>query len=135
LNIQKYSHTRLQREAEQRRAGLLKIRRLGRQNGARDARVIDEENASEDEPLLSRTTSRPSRLSGQSNRARVNETSLLLGEKDVGGEVSFLKSPYWWLGLTMMVFGETGNFLAYGRVFQTDYKLFCIANQIRFRTC
>ncbi|KAI5812991.1 magnesium transporter NIPA-domain-containing protein [Pyronema omphalodes] len=114
LNIQKYSHTRLQREAEQRRAGLLKIRRLGRQNGARDARVIDEENASEDEPLLSRTTSRPSRLSGRGNGARVNETSLLLGEKDVEGEVSFLKSPYWWLGLTMMVFGETGNFLAYG---------------------
>lgn len=27
---------------------------------------------------------------------------------------SYLKSPYWWLGLVFMVVGEAGNFLAYG---------------------
>ncbi|OAP56680.1 hypothetical protein AYL99_08792 [Fonsecaea erecta] len=27
---------------------------------------------------------------------------------------SYLKSPYWWLGLVLMIIGETGNFLAYG---------------------
>ncbi|EXJ80529.1 hypothetical protein A1O1_08675 [Capronia coronata CBS 617.96] len=27
---------------------------------------------------------------------------------------SYLKSPYWWLGLVLMVIGEAGNFLAYG---------------------
>jgi len=27
---------------------------------------------------------------------------------------SYLKSPWWWLGIVMMTVGETGNFLAYG---------------------
>lgn len=27
---------------------------------------------------------------------------------------SYLRSPYWWLGLVLMVIGEAGNFLAYG---------------------
>ncbi|KAG9783120.1 hypothetical protein HRR83_002004 [Exophiala dermatitidis] len=27
---------------------------------------------------------------------------------------SYLKSPFWWLGLVLMVIGEAGNFLAYG---------------------
>lgn len=28
--------------------------------------------------------------------------------------MSYLKSPYWWVGLVLMCLGETGNFLAYG---------------------
>lgn len=33
---------------------------------------------------------------------------------DGQGRPSYLKSPYWWLGLVLMVIGEAGNFLAYG---------------------
>ncbi|GAB7360275.1 hypothetical protein MBLNU230_g8033t1 [Neophaeotheca triangularis] len=38
------------------------------------------------------------------------------GEEEQGGqkEKSYLKSPYWWLGIGMMTVGEAGNFLAYG---------------------
>ncbi|KIW75456.1 hypothetical protein Z517_10197 [Fonsecaea pedrosoi CBS 271.37] len=38
-------------------------------------------------------------------------------EKDSANDAeraSYLKSPYWWLGLVMMIIGEAGNFLAYG---------------------
>jgi drug/metabolite transporter (DMT)-like permease len=33
---------------------------------------------------------------------------------DDSGKASYLKSPYWWLGLVLMIIGEAGNFLAYG---------------------
>lgn len=35
-------------------------------------------------------------------------------EDDESGRASYLKSPYWWLGLVLMIIGEAGNFLAYG---------------------
>lgn len=35
-------------------------------------------------------------------------------EDDDHRRESYLKSPYWWLGLVLMVIGEAGNFLAYG---------------------
>lgn len=31
-----------------------------------------------------------------------------------GDRKSYLKSPYWWIGIVLMCLGETGNFLAYG---------------------
>jgi drug/metabolite transporter (DMT)-like permease len=33
---------------------------------------------------------------------------------DEQGRPSYLRSPYWWLGLVLMIVGEAGNFLAYG---------------------
>lgn len=36
------------------------------------------------------------------------------GFDDESGRPSYLKSPYWWLGLVLMIIGEAGNFLAYG---------------------
>lgn len=31
-----------------------------------------------------------------------------------GNRKSYLRSPYWWVGIILMVLGETGNFMAYG---------------------
>lgn len=31
-----------------------------------------------------------------------------------GHRKSYLRSPYWWVGIVLMVLGETGNFMAYG---------------------
>lgn len=31
-----------------------------------------------------------------------------------GKRKSYLKSPYWWVGIVLMIVGEAGNFLAYG---------------------
>lgn len=35
-------------------------------------------------------------------------------EEAHGDRKSYLKSPYWWVGIVLMCLGETGNFLAYG---------------------
>lgn len=35
------------------------------------------------------------------------------GEKDVRRK-SYLRSPYWWVGIVLMCLGEVGNFMAYG---------------------
>lgn len=36
------------------------------------------------------------------------------GEDSQGNKKSYLKSPYWWVGIVLMTLGETGNFMAYG---------------------
>ena len=36
-----------------------------------------------------------------------------LNEVDSGGARSYFELPMWWLGMTLMTLGETGNFLAY----------------------
>lgn len=35
-------------------------------------------------------------------------------ESDADARKSYLRSPYWWIGIALMTIGETGNFLAYG---------------------
>lgn len=183
LNIQKYSHTRLQREALRRRtgrpgtsrrradtaesagapgapgsagsagsAGSTGVAVLANGNAAatdanageeaisaNEAADIDIDNddsdddgndddelADEDQPLLSRTSSRLVRRTPRNGLPRgaspPHEMSMLLPpspNKEVTrfghqADVSYMTSPYWWLGLTLMFFGEAGNFLAYG---------------------
>lgn len=36
------------------------------------------------------------------------------GDEGYGHRKSYLKSPYWWVGIILMCLGEIGNFLAYG---------------------
>lgn len=35
-------------------------------------------------------------------------------EQKAGGETEYLKSKLWWLGISLMILGEVGNFVAYG---------------------
>lgn len=180
LNIQKYSHTRLQREALRRRTGRpatsrcwddtaaaagaaraagaagAAVRMNGNATAAATADVDadeeatfvneavdididsdsdndnnndandDDEPADEDQPLLSRTSSRLVRRNPRNGLPRgtspPHEMSTLLPlppHKEMArlghqADVSYMTSPYWWLGLTLMFFGEAGNFLAYG---------------------
>lgn len=179
LNIQKYSHTRLQREALRRRIGRPATSRRWadtagaeaagtagaavRLNGSATAAAAaadadadeeatfaneaadididsdsdndnnydgndDDEPADEDQPLLSRTSSRLVRRNPRNGLPRgtspPHEMSTLLPlspHKEMArlghqADVSYMTSPYWWLGLTLMFFGEAGNFLAYGAV-------------------
>ena len=46
--------------------------------------------------------------SSSSNASNNSDTSEETNEKN------YLRSPYWWLGIVLMVVGEGGNFLAYG---------------------
>lgn len=133
LNIQKLSHTRLEREEEHRRENRLKQRRLAAEEhrvlDGEETLVEDEEEEEEDEeeddeePLLSRSVS-TSKILKRPRQQRANntldgppETPARHSEKDdeLGmSNVSYISSPYWWLGLVLMFFGECGNFLAYG---------------------
>ncbi|KAF2755962.1 DUF803-domain-containing protein [Pseudovirgaria hyperparasitica] len=129
LNIQRYAHIRLEREAEEKERRLKRERAeiesagygtngVGsqsiddmdgkRSNGKNvdghggDADSID---TGEAEPLLSR--------SGH-GRASSDSEATIRPDSDELRTTNYLKSPYWWTGIILMIIGEAGNFLAYG---------------------
>ncbi|KAJ6186009.1 hypothetical protein N7519_007310 [Penicillium mononematosum] len=112
LNIQRYAHIRIAREWEQgknRGRGFTNGTRVGLRGRSpgqyRDSEQNDFEPYRDDD---GDDTER--RNTGSSSRA----TST--GSKDGanGNRKSYLKSPYWWVGIVLMVVGEMGNFMAYG---------------------
>lgn len=68
--------------------------------------AADDETADERAPLKGPSTIRSS--SSSTVRPRKND------EQDDGEKTSYLRSPYWWLGIVLMTIGEAGNFIAYG---------------------
>ncbi|KAJ5573588.1 uncharacterized protein N7459_008015 [Penicillium hispanicum] len=45
----------------------------------------------------------------------VSDDTARPGDKEsLGSRKSYLRSPYWWVGIVLMCLGETGNFMAYG---------------------
>ncbi|KAL1590370.1 hypothetical protein WHR41_00512 [Cladosporium halotolerans] len=140
LNTQRYAHLRLSRdadaEAEDHRSERRKSKngtngtggmktygtqqeeiaeerareneRQGPENGQLE---LEEEEAHEGDPLIPHIDRRKSSSStaGSSLPNGGDEK----GEEE-GKSKSYLKSPIWWLGISMMVLGEAGNFLAYG---------------------
>lgn len=137
LNTQRYAHIRLDREwqekerlRKQRVASSASISRLAEEvaknrngghhnftprdsqdsgrlrNGRRDSE--DGFDASESDPLVPRSPP----LSARPSQA--GEDSLARQQEDAIKQKSYLKSPYWWLGIILMTIGEAGNFLAYG---------------------
>ncbi|OQD88179.1 hypothetical protein PENANT_c004G08944 [Penicillium antarcticum] len=123
LNIQRYAHIRIAREWEQDKSqkeadwrrthsGSDTANSNGAvgSNGARDqsrGRSREQYRDSEDnfEPYRDDDTER--RASTSSSRDS-NDPG------DSGNRKSYLKSPYWWVGIVLMVVGEMGNFMAYG---------------------
>ncbi|KAF3027443.1 hypothetical protein E8E15_009286 [Penicillium rubens] len=112
LNIQRYAHIRIAREWEQdknRGRGFANGTHVGLRGRSpvqyRDSEQDDFEPYRDDD---GDDTER--RNTGSSSRA----TST--GSKDGanGNRKSYLKSPYWWVGIVLMVVGEMGNFMAYG---------------------
>ncbi|CAG8895879.1 unnamed protein product [Penicillium egyptiacum] len=113
LNIQRYAHIRIAREWEQaknRNGGFgsngTRVGLRGRSRAQyRDSEQNDFEPYRDDDG-----DDTEGRNPGLSSRA----TST--GSKDGAGgnRKSYLKSPYWWIGIVLMVVGEMGNFMAYG---------------------
>ncbi|KAI5790250.1 magnesium transporter NIPA-domain-containing protein [Geopyxis carbonaria] len=101
LNVQKYAHTRLEREAERRRAGRLQTR----PSVDLESPLLEYDEDEGDTPRNS-----------HENDGEPDETSGLLQKDDDEDDAdhNYIASPYWWAGLVMMFFGECGNFLAYG---------------------
>jgi len=136
LNTQRYAHIRIDREykdqqdpeAKKARKHLpKKLRNYGsavQQEEAAEERQRINENAEVPEVLTGRRSNEEnSRSNGKGHASRdtlepvQEEDEEGEGEEDDGedhGRPSYLKSPWWWLGIVLMTVGETGNFLAYG---------------------
>lgn len=142
LNVQRYAHIklneraaqrrRLLRRAERRNQGrnsnttsgnqtptsngnsrdakehLQRIQRDYRSNGERlnYNRLIKDDD--EQEPLLDGLHSPEERVEDEASSNPSSKNNLDFQEN------SYLKSPYWWVGIILMTVGEAGNFLAYG---------------------
>ena len=122
LNMQRYAHIRIDREWQEkerqrkkRNASSTSLAKLGGQKGKNDTgRDMNGHTrrsggvgyqASESDPLISHSH-------GRSSLEREDSTGT--GQEEAYIQQSYLKSPYWWLGIILMISGESGNFLAYG---------------------
>lgn len=109
LNTQRYAHMRLSREREEaerrNRRGQRKSNSYGaqqREAAEEQAEIVAKAERGEREPLLSRGSGK-----GGAEEEEDEEAGSVK-------EKSYLQSPIWWAGITMMTLGEAGNFLAYG---------------------
>jgi hypothetical protein len=75
-------------------------RRRHRTNG----RSFEDEDTSENEPLLSSAYEEQEALSEEADDPIPEDVA----------QKHYLKSPWWWAGIILMTVGEAGNFLAYG---------------------
>jgi drug/metabolite transporter (DMT)-like permease len=69
-----------------------------------NGRSLDEEDSSENEPLLSSVYAEQEALSEEADDPIPEDIA----------QKHYLKSPWWWAGIILMTVGEAGNFLAYG---------------------
>lgn len=127
LNIQRYAHIRLGREQNYKEDGSKVGRSEHKSYGTQQQGKIAEERAkvnlsapSKDNDL----SDGEGRHSGDeylphpSVRSRSpSQSSVSQSEKQQQYHTerkSYLRSPYWWAGIILMIVGEAGNFLAYG---------------------
>ena len=128
LNTQRYAHVRLEREYNEKRG--LSMKEQSDDNPSYG--TIDQERAAEARSRANATAPGPGKpTDGRSSPDADDEDdasrhlqdsfrsddTVKPGDHDEDGEdgrKSYLKSKIWWLGITMMTVGETGNFLAYG---------------------
>ncbi|CAK3940903.1 NIPA 2 [Lecanosticta acicola] len=128
LNTQRYAHMRLGRDREE---GVPEKRKAARRKatsnsnyGTQQAAIAEDrarqnakaeeneqsiEENGETQPLIPRLDS------GRTTSGSFGDTvPQEENDEDASKETSYLKSPIWWLGISLMVLGEAGNFLAYG---------------------
>lgn len=121
LNIQRYAHVRIDREADGDRVHMRSRRRASASTGdSFDVPYRDDadyENAvhnaahqtySDNEERDRYTDSLDHSLLSDHTLRQDGKVSLAIDRP------SYLHSPYWWAGIVLMTLGEMGNFLAYG---------------------
>jgi hypothetical protein len=123
LNIQRYAHIRIAREWEQDKSQKEADWRrthsgsdIANLNGAVGSNgTLDQSRGrSQEQYRHSEDTFEPYR---DNDTQRLNSTSSSRDGNypgEGGNRKSYLKSPYWWVGIVLMVVGEMGNFMAYG---------------------
>ena len=126
LNIQRYAHIRLGREQEAEEEGSRLSQKRYRSYGTQQQDKIAEERAKAnlEAPLEDNGLSTESSRQGAGHylpRTSIpsdtsSEITITPPEKEQhhAERKSYLRSPYWWTGIILMVVGEAGNFLAYG---------------------
>ncbi|KAL9052251.1 MAG: hypothetical protein Q9162_005508 [Coniocarpon cinnabarinum] len=126
LNTQRYAHVRLEREqnagngAEDKssqsidkyasvesRIADARARKNKQANNGNIDHDADEEDTTETDALIPKLDSRQSTYM-QDTQEDGNDPP------DQKPRKNYLRSPLWWVGICLMVLGETGNFLAYG---------------------
>ncbi|KAI4194921.1 MAG: hypothetical protein LQ350_007497 [Teloschistes chrysophthalmus] len=125
LNIQRYAHIRLKREKDGKKSGLdEEYGRTGHKNyGTQQAELAEERakanlepssfnpNGDPDDHDDAHAAKRTSFSSESSSQSTVKPPEKQNLQSDTR---TYLSSPYWWIGIVLMVIGEGGNFLAYG---------------------
>ncbi|KAK8213184.1 hypothetical protein M8818_002482 [Zalaria obscura] len=130
LNTQRYAHIQLAREKKE--AGEKHRQQENKKHtrggyGTQEAQIaevrakknatsrpdgeeyeVEEVEGSESQPLIPRLHSRSSSSTSGSTIRPEDGHAAPIQEK------SYLRSPWWWLGIALMTVGECGNFLAYG---------------------
>ncbi|KAI9727755.1 MAG: hypothetical protein M1834_007994 [Cirrosporium novae-zelandiae] len=131
LNLQRYAHVRISREAQKNHPLKLKKSQNGSDRGYGAVQSVQENIAEERErinleapPMDEEEQYHPEHPSedGETNPllasfiSHTSESTMTPSEKkhDDNERPSYLTSPYWWTGIILMTLGETGNFLAYG---------------------
>ncbi|KAL8787502.1 MAG: hypothetical protein Q9195_007749 [Heterodermia aff. obscurata] len=128
LNIQRYAHIRLRREQraggqeENGRQQKYKQKSYGTQQQskiAEDRATANLNSTLEGGTLVEEEGGQNRRnefMPPTSIRSRSSDSNVEQSEKQPHEEPrkSYLRSPYWWAGLVLMIVGEIGNFLAYG---------------------
>lgn len=132
LNIQRYAHVRIEREAEGERVRMGSRRHVSAstygsvntpyrgdeedrprspigslEQGEQGARAHPEDGAGFYRDERENDQMQQSRLSDRTVKPNDSGSS----QKD---RANYLRSPYWWAGIVLMSLGEMGNFLAYG---------------------
>ena len=126
LNIQKTVHNRIAFESRTNESEATQTEEG--QSGSANTAVHDGNNTTSDEDALvldgSTPTSRSASLALNGGISLADEHSPLLNNDHAADEVvgsqrqsndtRYLSDKWWWLGMAIMLFGETGNFAAYG---------------------
>lgn len=113
LNIQRYAHIRIAREWEQDKSRSGEFGNNGTRIDSR-GRPQGQYRGSEQNDFEPYRDDDGDDTEGRNTGSISRATST--GSKDGadGNRKSYLKSPYWWVGIVLMVVGEMGNFMAYG---------------------
>lgn len=130
LNTQRYAHIRIDREYREKQDPEAKKARRKLPKQLRNyGTAVQQEEVAEERQRINENAPIPEELHGdrqdesesrQNGKRHISDETVTADDTEDEGEnehtqrQSYLKSPWWWLGIIMMTIGETGNFLAYG---------------------
>lgn len=112
LNIQRYAHIRLHRERQERRERSKRSSKSSKNGYGTTASNGNNGHTTPRGETRAITEQETDLLTRSFHSTYSQET--ICPDDDHTQVSTYLRSPYWWAGITLMTVGETGNFLAYG---------------------